>query len=199
MGKPIATVQLGVARLGIEIMDRRTDAELAEWVRAFHRALSLQDPSINEYAAELLIDVEAFRKAESERKKHKPSSGFQRIPEDSNGFRNLVTDSEHSQSVSQSARQTESKLVSTKPKKHAFERSPLFERQAFRERFPAWSPEKCREWHTRAIEYSGANGGRYVDWGLAIQAWERKQEAEGPRRGYANVQPINSHIKKLGT
>lgn len=62
-----------------------------------------------------------------------------------------------------------------KPKKHSFEDSPLFDKRTFRTKFQDWDDAKCREWYTRAIEYSGANGGRYLDWGLAIQAWERKQ------------------------
>ncbi len=65
--------------------------------------------------------------------------------------------------------------VAGKPKKHSFEDSPLFDKRTFRTKFQDWSDDKCREWYTRAVEYSGANGGRYLDWGLAIQAWERKQ------------------------
>ncbi len=44
MAKPIATVQLGIARLGLEISDCATDADLVAWVKSFHRALALQKP-----------------------------------------------------------------------------------------------------------------------------------------------------------
>ncbi len=58
--------------------------------------------------------------------------------------------------------------------KTSFEESPLFNKRTFQAAFPDWPGEKCKEWYTRAVEYSGANGGRYLDWKLAIQAWERK-------------------------
>lgn len=79
-------------------------------------------------------------------------------------------------------------------KKHSFEDSPLFDKRAFRAKFPDWDESKCREWYTRAVEYSGANGGRYLDWGLAIQAWERKQAAEAKSK----PQPSTTFLKKLG-
>ncbi len=74
-------------------------------------------------------------------------------------------------------------VSSPKKKKHAFEDSPIFDKATFRAAFPDWSGDKCREWYTRAVEYSGANGGRYLDWKLAIQGWERKQSAnEKPKK-----------------
>lgn len=70
-------------------------------------------------------------------------------------------------------------IAKAEVKKHAFEESPLFDKRTFRSKFTDWDEAKCREWYTRAVEYSGANGGRYADWGLALQAWERKQAAQG--------------------
>ena len=58
-------------------------------------------------------------------------------------------------------------------KKHPFEKSPLFVKETFLARFPDWDKSKCQYWYNKAITYSGANGGRYLDWGLAIAGWER--------------------------
>jgi hypothetical protein len=65
-------------------------------------------------------------------------------------------------------------IAPPKNRKHSFDDSPIFDKPTFRAAFPTWDKEKCRDWYARAVEYSGANGGRYLDWKLAIQAWERK-------------------------
>lgn len=94
--KPIASVQLGVARLGLIIADLPDDVARGAWLRKFHRALAMQDESLDEYAAELLQDVENYREAERNRKNKN-----NRNTEDSIGFQRKDADSEHSQSVSQ--------------------------------------------------------------------------------------------------
>ncbi len=108
MAKPIATVQLGVARLGIEISDCTSDAEIAAWVRSFHRALALQKPELNAYAAELLAEVDAYRAAEADRKARRHS------PEDSSGKPRKSADSLH-----QSASQLSSQPVTYPPRVQA--------------------------------------------------------------------------------
>lgn len=69
MKKPINSVQLGVSRFWAEVTDRQVDKDLADWVRSFGRALAIQDASLNDYAKELILDVEEYRRNEAERKR----------------------------------------------------------------------------------------------------------------------------------
>ncbi len=85
--KPISTVQLSVPRLGLVIIDSASDQDLASWVRSFYRALSKPDPKLNEYAAELMSDVQSYRDSKAEymrENRHnvtKSSGKFQELPE----------------------------------------------------------------------------------------------------------------------
>ena len=58
-------------------------------------------------------------------------------------------------------------------RKHSFEKSPFFEFEAFKQALKDWPEEKCRDYHERAKLYSGANGGKYLNWVMAVQNWER--------------------------
>ncbi len=131
MGKPIATVQLGIARLGIEISDCTSDAQLAAWVRSFHRALALQKPELNAYAAELLAEVETFRAAEAERKSR-------RNPTESGGNLGKAEDS-NAQSVSQQDKQKEE------------ERDPWFSVDEFSKAWRAWEKSRKKKAGTRQL------------------------------------------------
>lgn len=79
MARPLSFVRLDIARFGLEISDRPNSDDLAKWARSLYRSLALQDPSLNEFGACLLLESENFRKADSERKKR----SFQRNPPDS--------------------------------------------------------------------------------------------------------------------
>lgn len=47
------------------------------------------------------------------------------------------------------------------------------------ESLPQWGEEKCRDYFNRAVGYSKANGGRYLDWRQAVQNWERTDAKKG--------------------
>jgi hypothetical protein len=80
MNKPVSTVQLGIARLGLICSDIPDNAQLGLWLRKFHRALTLKDITLDEYASELLREVEEYRENERNRKVSA------KIPTYSNGF-----------------------------------------------------------------------------------------------------------------
>lgn len=62
--KPIATVQLPIGKFQVIVSDHDNNEELGKWVRKFARALSLADPDLEPFAAELLQDVENYRERE---------------------------------------------------------------------------------------------------------------------------------------
>lgn len=62
--KPIATVQLPIGKFQVIVSDHENNEELGKWVRKFARALSLADPDLEPFAAELLQDVENYRERE---------------------------------------------------------------------------------------------------------------------------------------
>ena len=66
--KPIATVQLPIGKFQVIVSDYTNNEELGMWVRKFARALSLADPDLEPFAAELLRDVENYRAADAKRK-----------------------------------------------------------------------------------------------------------------------------------
>ncbi len=72
--KPIATVQLPIARFVLNVIERNDDHELAAWIRAFTRALANCDPSLDDFAAELLNDVNEYRKEDARKKREKRKS-----------------------------------------------------------------------------------------------------------------------------
>jgi hypothetical protein len=69
-----------------------------------------------------------------------------------------------------------------KKRKHSFEKSPYFDFEKFREAFPTWPEPKARKYWESALGYSKANGGRYLDWAMAVANWARKdeQKSSGP-------------------
>ncbi|PBC73070.1 hypothetical protein [Fibrobacter intestinalis] len=66
--KSLSTVQLPVARFLGEVLSRN-DKELVIWVKAFAEALAYYNPAMNDFAAELIADVENFRAKDAERKR----------------------------------------------------------------------------------------------------------------------------------
>lgn len=72
--KPIATVQLPIARFVLNVLERNDDHELATWIRAFTRSLAKCDPSLDDFAAELLNDVNEYRKEDARKKREKRKS-----------------------------------------------------------------------------------------------------------------------------
>lgn len=72
--KPIATVQLPIARFVLTVLEKKDDHELATWIRAFTRSLANCDPSLDDFAAELLNDVNEYRKEDARKKREKRKS-----------------------------------------------------------------------------------------------------------------------------
>lgn len=66
--KSLSTVQLPVARFLGEVLSRN-DKDLVIWVKAFAEALAYYNPAMNDFAAELIADVENFRAKDAERKR----------------------------------------------------------------------------------------------------------------------------------
>ena len=66
--KSLSTVQLPVARFLGEVLSRN-DKDLVIWVEAFAEALAYYNPAMNDFAAELIADVENFRAKDAERKR----------------------------------------------------------------------------------------------------------------------------------
>ena len=71
--KSLSTVQLPVARFLGEVLSRN-DKELVIWVKAFAEALAYYNPAMNDFAAELIADVENFRAKDAERKRPRKNS-----------------------------------------------------------------------------------------------------------------------------
>jgi len=68
-------------------------------------------------------------------------------------------------------------------RKHSFPESPFFNRTVFAEKFKDWTKEKMEHYYDAAFLYSGSNGGRYLDWGLTVMGWARKDEKKGMWEG----------------
>ncbi len=177
--KPVATVQLGVARLGIICSDIPDDSKLGAWLRRFHRALALSDLSVDEYASELLGDVEQYRESERNRKHLPPDSeGKTRNTKERRGFR-TQTDSK-----------TDKKSVRKTERKTSFTDSKVFEFEKFKEHLPGWSDAKCRHWWNQADGYSRSKGATYLDWMAAVQNWDRKEPfKEKTEKAYNPMNP----------
>lgn len=72
-------------------------------------------------------------------------------------------------------------------RKHSFEQSPFFEYVKFKDALKDWPEEKVRHYYEQAKGYSGANGGKYLNWILAVQNWDRKNKGgtyAGASRNY---------------
>lgn len=66
--------------------------------------------------------------------------------------------------------------------KHAFDKSPIFDKNKFAEQFSKWSKEEMKYYYDSAMDYSEAKGARYKDWVAAVRGWHRKDKAEA--KGY---------------
>ena len=83
--KSLSTVQLPVARFLGEVLSRN-DKELVIWVKAFAEALAYYNPAMNDFAAELIADVENFRAKDAERKRPRKTQSTTATQESSNNF-----------------------------------------------------------------------------------------------------------------
>ena len=63
--------------------------------------------------------------------------------------------------------------------KHSFEDSPFFDYGKFKDALKEWPETKIRDYYERAKGYSGANGGKYLNWILAVKNWERADNKAG--------------------
>lgn len=80
----------------------------------------------------------------------------------------------------------ENNILKPKKIKHSFEDSPLIEKQNFKVRFPNWDKELLNHYYNSALEYSGSKGAKYIDWGLAISGWQRREEIKQTTKGSYN-------------
>jgi len=69
----------------------------------------------------------------------------------------------------------EDSKVNNIPKKHSFPLSLFYEKEKWCDRLKDWPKEKSLEYWERAFEYSGSKGEKYLDWSLAVRAWDRKK------------------------
>ncbi len=68
--------------------------------------------------------------------------------------------------------------------KHSFENSPYFNFNKFKYALPKWTRQKIQLYYDKAVGYSEANGGKYLNWISAVKNWERKdREKAGPPSG----------------
>lgn len=65
----ISFVKIDIARLCREVYRIQDDRDLGRWARSLTEALVLRDPSLNEYGAALLAEVEKYREIDAKRKK----------------------------------------------------------------------------------------------------------------------------------
>ena len=84
--------------------------------------------------------------------------------------------------------------------KHSFKNSPYFDFQILRDSLPEWSEEKVKHYHQAAFEYSGSKGAKYLDWRLAIMAWDRKkpynERTNGGQRQQRTFQQIQDDERR---
>lgn len=78
-------------------------------------------------------------------------------------------------------------------RKHSFEKSPFFDKKIFREKFKDWPEQKVWDFYERALGYSKANGGKYLDWIMAIRNWDKKDKTNGYRSNQ-KVVPISKDL-----
>lgn len=70
--RPISSVHVDIARFAWEV-SQVEKAGLSDWLLRLTKCLATRDPTIHEYGAHLLAEVDEFRKADSERKRVKYS------------------------------------------------------------------------------------------------------------------------------
>ena len=76
-------------------------------------------------------------------------------------------------------------------KKHSFEKSPYYDYEKFKKELPDWNESKIKKYYDSAVNYSGANGGKYLNWVLAVKNWERKDSKET-----SNINVYEGNIKE---
>ncbi len=161
--KPISTVQLSVPRLGLVILDHQSDKALADWLRAFHRALSTPNAKLNDYAAELMEDVQGYRNSKAaymRENRHNVTGSSSNLPE-------VPELPEVPLSVSQSVSHTDKK----KKEHRGFTPPSLPEVKAYcQERMNSVNPEKWMAHYESNGWKVGKNPMR--NWKSAVITWE---------------------------
>jgi hypothetical protein len=65
-----------------------------------------------------------------------------------------------------------------KPSKIPFEKSIIFDKHKFAEKFEGWNKTKLEYYYNAAISYS-IEGNKYVNWESAIRNWAKRDELQG--------------------
>ena len=196
-------VKLDRNRFYREIFGCETDAKRIAFVNAFamHLFFGKGDSPL---AAELLSEAELSHEKQQNAAKTAANARWadakgnaKRIPK---GNAKRYARTEQNRTVTEEEKNKDI-AANSRRRKHPFEQSPLFDKKAFVAAFPDWDKDKCKYWYNAAVEYSGANGGRYLDWKLAIQAWERKdtqkEKKDGSHRKPTRAQRLDADAEEL--
>lgn len=118
MRKP-ASVHVDIAEFAMTVMELK-ESERAEWLLSLVKSLSYADPTLNEYGANLLNEVEAYRKAERERKEQYKPKGDTRKDTERHG-KTTIPESDTTVSKTDRTEQTEQKVLKKKEDGELFE------------------------------------------------------------------------------
>ena len=118
MRKP-ASVHIDIAEFAMTVMELK-ESKRAEWLLSLVKSLSYADPTLNEYGANLLNEVEAYRKAERERKEQYKPKGDTRKDTERHG-KTTIPESDTTVSKTDRTEQTEQKVLKKKEDGELFE------------------------------------------------------------------------------
>ena len=118
MRKP-ASVHIDIAEFAMTVMELK-ESKRAEWLLSLVKSLSYADPTLNEYGANLLNEVEAYRKAERERKEQYKPKGDTRKDTERHG-KTTIPESDTTVSKTEQTEQTEQKVLKKKEDGELFE------------------------------------------------------------------------------
>ena len=118
MRKP-ASVHIDIAEFAMTVMELK-ESKRAEWLLSLVKSLSYADPTLNEYGANLLNEVEAYRKAERERKEQYKPKGDTRKDTERHG-KTTIPESDTTVSKTDRTDRTEQKVLKKKEDGELFE------------------------------------------------------------------------------
>jgi len=114
-----ASVHIDIAEFAMTVMELK-ESKRAEWLLSLVKSLSYADPTLNEYGANLLNEVEAYRKAERERKEQYKPKGDTRKDTERHG-KTTIPESDTTVSKTDRTEQTEQKVLKKKEDGELFE------------------------------------------------------------------------------
>lgn len=173
----------------IGVFEKLTDEKAGQLIKHIFRYVNDQNPETDDIILDLCFEpiksklkldlkrweAKCLKNAENIKKRweSKDTTVLSGIPNDTNVYQAIPNDTIYTDKDKDKDKEKDKDIIN---KKHSFKKSPFYDFELFKTKFPDWDILKIKDYYQRAEGYSTANGAKYLDWISAIRNWERNNK-----------------------